>query len=145
MESKSYSQVATTREEKNTSGTVPLEKSNCAEATTGRRGFWGMGRGGGARRGMWMEIGAVNGGSGEANKTLRREAVGGSQAAATVMAMANGEGGVEESLLPLVQRCAVRRCPEVRTDGTGDRAEPLARQRAELEPEPAWFQPRARL
>ena len=39
---------------------------------------------------MWMEIGAANGGSGEA-KILRREAADGSQAAAAVMAMARAE------------------------------------------------------
>lgn len=49
-----------------------------------------MGLGGGARRGMWMEIGAANGGSGE-DKILRREAVDGSQADATVMAMARAD------------------------------------------------------
>jgi hypothetical protein len=56
----------------------------------------------GARLGMWMEIGAAKGGSGEA-KILRREAVDGSQAAAPVVAMARAE-----------RACAVpvRRCPE---------------------------------
>jgi hypothetical protein len=44
----------------------------------------------GARLGMWMEIGAAKGESGEA-KILRREAVDGSQAAAPVVAMARAE------------------------------------------------------
>jgi hypothetical protein len=70
----------------------------------------GKGIGGGARSGMWMEIGPANGGSGAA-KVLPREAVDGSQVTATVMAMAIGEGAE--------RACAVRRCPKVRTDGKG--------------------------
>lgn len=91
-----------------------------------------MGLGGGARRGMWMEIGAANGGSGE-DKILRREAVDGSQAAATVMAMARAESWRKPVW------CAGRRRPGSRgQDGrtelaNWDRAEPLGCQRAELE------------
>jgi hypothetical protein len=72
--------------------------------------------GGGACRGMWMQIGAANGGSGEA-KTLRREAVDGSQAAAAVVAMAMA--GAESRRQPVRCRCASARRPEVRTDGHG--------------------------
>jgi hypothetical protein len=66
----------------------------------------------GARLGMWMEIGAANGGSGEA-KILRREAVDGSQAAAPVVAMARAERE------PVRCRCAGARRPEVRTRNWG--------------------------
>jgi len=77
--------------------------------------------GGGARLGMWMQIGAANGGNGEA-KTLRREAVDGSQAAAAVVAMARAESRRE----PVRCRCAGARRPEVRTRNW-DRADRLSR------------------
>ena len=70
---------------------------------------------------MWMQIGAANGGNGEA-KTLRREAVDGSQAAAAVVAMARAESRRE----PVRCRCAGARRPEVRTRNW-DRADRLSR------------------
>lgn len=102
-----------------------------------------MGLGGGARRGMWMQIGAANGGSGEA-EALRREADDGSQVVATVMAMARGRVGESLCGAPVP---GGRRSGRTELDGTGIglsrwRME-LGCQRAELER--AWFELRARL